>query len=80
MGEPQDWQLRYAENMRDFEGYSIGKLLSLIKDLAIISLAGGLLSPEIFFQLAQGIFWNPCFFLTTKFNPAPPLRPPLFLS
>ncbi len=46
----QDWQMRYAENMRNYEGYSIGKLLSLINDPAIISLAGGLPSPEVFLQ------------------------------
>jgi 2-aminoadipate transaminase len=46
----QDWRLRYAENMRSYEGYSIGKLLSLINDPAIISLAGGLPSPEIFLR------------------------------
>jgi len=45
-----DWPSQYAANMRDYEGYSIGKLLSLINDPAIISLAGGLPSPEMFLQ------------------------------
>lgn len=36
--------------MRGYEGYSIGKLLSLINDPEIISLAGGVPSPEIFLQ------------------------------
>ena len=34
--------------MRKFEGYSIGKLLSLLKDPDIISFAGGLPSPDVF--------------------------------
>jgi 2-aminoadipate transaminase len=35
----QDWSSRYAANMRDYEGYSIGKLLGLINDPEVISLA-----------------------------------------
>lgn len=46
----QDWHLRYAANMRNYEGYSIGKLLGLINDPAIISLAGGLPSPDMFLR------------------------------
>ena len=46
----QDWHLRYAANMRHYEGYSIGKLLGLINDPAIISLAGGLPSPDMFLR------------------------------
>ena len=46
----QNLHLRYAANMRDYEGYSIGKLLSLISDPAIISLAGGLPSPDMFLK------------------------------
>ena len=46
----QNEHLRYAANMRDYEGYSIGKLLSLISDPAIISLAGGLPSPDMFLK------------------------------
>jgi len=45
-----DWNARFARNMRDYEGYSIGKLLSLINDPKIISLAGGMPSPEMFLQ------------------------------
>ena len=52
----KDWNLRYAANMRHYEGYSIGKLLGLINDPEIISLAGGLPSPDMFlraeFQMA----------------------------
>jgi 2-aminoadipate transaminase len=36
--------------MLNYEGYSIGKLLGLINDPAIISLAGGLPSPDMFLQ------------------------------
>ena len=46
----QDWDLRYAANMRNYEGYSIGKLLGLINDPEIISLAGGLPSPDMFLK------------------------------
>ncbi len=46
----QDWDTRYAANMRNYEGYSIGKLLGLINDPEIISLAGGLPSPDMFLK------------------------------
>ena len=46
----QDWHVRYAANMRNYEGYSIGKLLNLINDPTIISLAGGLPSPDMFLR------------------------------
>ena len=46
----KDWHLRFAANMLDYQGYSIGKLLGLINDPAIISLAGGLLSPDMFLR------------------------------
>jgi len=46
----QNWDLRYAANMRNYEGYSIGKLLGLINDPEIISLAGGLPSPDMFLR------------------------------
>jgi 2-aminoadipate transaminase len=46
----KDWHLRYAANMLNYEGYSIGKLLGLINDPAIISLAGGLPSPDMFLR------------------------------
>ena len=44
----QDRHMRYASNMKSYEGYSIGKLLGLINDPSIISLAGGLPSPDMF--------------------------------
>jgi 2-aminoadipate transaminase len=46
----QNWESRYAANMRNYEGYSIGKLLGLIDDPEIISLAGGLPSPDVFLK------------------------------
>jgi 2-aminoadipate transaminase len=46
----QEWSLRYTENIRDYKGYAIGKLLGLINDPEIISLAGGLPSPKMFLQ------------------------------
>ncbi|MGA6925657.1 MAG: PLP-dependent aminotransferase family protein [Desulfosarcina sp.] len=50
-----DWRAHYARNMLDYQGYSIGKLLALIDDPTIISLAGGMPSPEMFLveQLRQ---------------------------
>ena len=47
----QNWDVRYAANMRNYEGYSIGKLLGLINDPEIISLAGGLPSPDMFLKV-----------------------------
>jgi 2-aminoadipate transaminase len=42
------WHPRFAENVRDYEGYPIGKTLQYLTDPEIISLAGGLPSPEVF--------------------------------
>lgn len=44
----QDWVSRFSDNIKDFGGYSIGKLFKLLDDPEIISLAGGLPSPEVF--------------------------------
>ncbi len=44
----QDWHSRFSENIRNYGGYSIGKTLKYLKDPEIISLAGGLPSPEVF--------------------------------
>jgi len=38
----------FAELMKDFEGYAIGKMLSFLNDPEIISFAGGLPSSELF--------------------------------
>ena len=43
-----DWRSRFADNVRDYEGYLIGKTIQYITDPQIISLAGGLPSPEVF--------------------------------
>ena len=42
------WAARFAENVRDYQGYPIGKTLQYLTDPEIISLAGGLPSPEVF--------------------------------
>jgi 2-aminoadipate transaminase len=44
----KSWPTRFAENVRDFQGYPIGKTLQYLTDPEIISLAGGLPSPEVF--------------------------------
>jgi len=44
------WHALYSENIRPFEGYSIGKLFKYLKDPDIISLAGGLPSPDMFLR------------------------------
>jgi 2-aminoadipate transaminase len=44
------WTDRFAENVRDYEGYPIGKTLQYLNDPEIISLAGGLPSPEVFLR------------------------------
>ncbi|MCG6949565.1 MAG: PLP-dependent aminotransferase family protein [Acidobacteria bacterium] len=44
------WVDRFAENVRDYEGYPIGKTLQYLNDPEIISLAGGLPSPDVFLR------------------------------
>ena len=44
----QNWESRFSENIKVYGGYSIGKLFDLLKDPEIISLAGGLPSPDMF--------------------------------
>ena len=52
-----DWPSRFADNVRDFQGYPIGKTIQYLTDPEIISLAGGLPSPDVFqrsgFRLAS---------------------------
>ncbi len=43
-----DWKGKYSKIMKDFEGYSIGKIFKYLNDPEIISLAGGLPSPDMF--------------------------------
>lgn len=45
-----DWPSLFSDNIRDFGGYSIGKLFDLLTDPEIISLAGGLPSPDMFLK------------------------------
>ncbi len=42
------WQERYSDNIKEFQGYSIGKIFKYLNNPEIISLAGGLPSPEMF--------------------------------
>jgi 2-aminoadipate transaminase len=44
----QSWESRFALNMKDFQGYSIGQLFKYLQDPELISLAGGLPAPEMF--------------------------------
>jgi 2-aminoadipate transaminase len=46
----EKWSALFSENIKHYEGYSIGKLFKLLKDPEIISLAGGLPSPEVFLK------------------------------
>jgi len=46
----QDWISRFSDNIRDYDGYAIGKLFKLLGDPATISLAGGLPSPDTFLK------------------------------
>jgi 2-aminoadipate transaminase len=46
----RNWSTLFSENIKTFEGYSIGKLFKLLKDPEIISLAGGLPSPDVFLK------------------------------
>jgi 2-aminoadipate transaminase len=43
-----DWKNLYADRIKDYEGYPIGKTLKYLSDPEIISLAGGLPSPDVF--------------------------------
>lgn len=43
-----DWQNLYSQNIKDFGGYSIGKIFKYLNNPDIISLAGGLPSPDMF--------------------------------
>jgi 2-aminoadipate transaminase len=43
-----DWQERFSDNIKEFQGYSIGKIFKYLNNPEIISLAGGLPSPEMF--------------------------------
>jgi len=47
---PQDWMSRFSDNIRDYDGYAIGKLFKLLGDPETISLAGGLPSPDTFLK------------------------------
>jgi len=46
----QNWKSRFSENIRNFEGYSIGKIFKYLNNPEIISLAGGLPSPDMFLK------------------------------
>lgn len=46
----KNWEQSYSENIKAYGGYSIGKLFDLLKDPEIISLAGGLPSPDMFLK------------------------------
>lgn len=56
----KNWQSRYSQNIKDYEGYPIGKTLKYLADPEIISLAGGLPSPDVFqkmeFKVASANF------------------------
>lgn len=43
-----NWENWYADRIKDYEGYPIGKTLKYLSDPEIISLAGGLPSPDVF--------------------------------
>ena len=47
---PQNWMSRFSQNIKDYDGYSIGKLFKLLNDPETISLAGGLPSPNTFLK------------------------------
>jgi len=57
----QIWDEFFAANMQGYEGYSIGKQLAMINDPEVISLAGGLPSPETFLKKELQEFTRECF-------------------
>jgi 2-aminoadipate transaminase len=44
----KNWQDRFSDNIKEFQGYSIGKIFKYLNNPEIISLAGGLPAPEMF--------------------------------
>ena len=46
----KNWNSQFSDNLKGYGGYSIGKLFALLSDPEIISLAGGLPSPEMFLK------------------------------
>ena len=46
----KDWISQFSDNIKEYGGYSIGKLFALLSDPEIISLAGGLPSPDMFLK------------------------------
>ncbi len=42
------WNELFSENIRDFEGYTIGKMLKYLKSPEIVSFAPGMPSPDVF--------------------------------
>jgi len=44
------WKTLFSENIKPYQGYEIGKLFKLLHDPEIISLAGGLPSPDTFLK------------------------------
>jgi len=46
----QNWMSRFSDNIKDYDGYAIGKLFKLLSDPETISLAGGLPSPDTFLK------------------------------
>ena len=46
----KNWFSQFSDNIKEYGGYSIGKLFALLSDPEIISLAGGLPSPKMFLK------------------------------
>ena len=44
----KNWRDRFSDNIKEFQGYSIGKIFKYLNNPEIISLAGGLPAPEMF--------------------------------
>ncbi|MCD4828400.1 MAG: PLP-dependent aminotransferase family protein [Candidatus Cloacimonetes bacterium] len=45
-----NWNDRFSDNICEFQGYSIGKIMKYLNNPDIISLAGGLPSPDMFLK------------------------------
>ena len=46
----KNWNSQFSDNIKEYGGYSIGKLFALLTNPEIISLAGGLPSPDMFLK------------------------------
>jgi 2-aminoadipate transaminase len=69
------WNSRFASNVQDYRGYAIGQTLKYLTDPEIISLAGGLPSPDVFqrteMKIASAETLECCIDKVMQYSPIP---------